>query len=497
MAWSHVQQLCEGRLADRGVTALRAGMDGRARCVLVEPRYVCKDYRNLYGRFYAKKFLERSGYCSRLHFFSSPALTVEEAVFEPERFREAYLGYSVIQPIRLGCLGRTVVDPFKTIKPPGELWCLSTAFKSHINGAEYEVKGYPYFSQSAEAMVCAHAALWGVCRYLSERYSAYGEILPYDLIELTNSSLGRRVPYRGMMFSDYSEILSAFGCHPELIMPKDTGQADWAKDRAAFHDIYSYVESGFPVLASFNGHVATLIGHTLRQDVGSHQPDEGTSFYNSFALVKQFVVVDDNYFPYRLLGYQADPDNYGVALKSGMPRYPSIESLYAAVVPLPEKAFLTPRKARKLAYAFWGKNRGKLDQAVKEAGGAAADPLIARTFLTSSVAFKAQKRLCCLPQGDRPAGWLARFQADWLARFPVDLNLPHFVWIMEVSPLSLYNQGLCVGEIVLDASANEYECEPIYARMGRMLIFGGQEKTQAAGLCGFPLYTHNLGERNA
>lgn len=487
-AWQRIQTLCGGRLGRRGVDRLRDGVDGHVKSVLVEPQYVCRDYRDLYGRFYSKKFLERSSYCSRLHFFSDETVTVQGAVFDPGAQRDAYMGYSVIQPVSPGSVGRTVVDPFKIGMSQEGFWCLRTPFIAHINGAEYQVEAYPYFSQSAEAMVCAHAALWGVCRYLSARYPAYGEIHPYNLIEMTNPSLGRRAPYRGMTFSDYSEILSAFGCHPQIVMPGGQQQEDWTRDTEAFQDVYAYVESGFPVLASFRGHVVTLIGHTCRPGVADHKPDAGTRFFNSFALVKRFIAVDDNYFPYRLLGYRSDPDNYGKAFAKVLDPVPAIESLYAAVVPLPEKAFLTPGRARKLAYLYLKQIRSKIDEAVQGAGGDAGEPLIARLFLTSLVGFKDRKRLACF---DRPG-----FPADVMAQFALDLNLPHFVWVMQVSPLTLHNQGWCVAEVVLDASANEYESQPVYIRVGRTLIRGGQEKVVSAGLWRFLQYTHNLGERD-
>lgn len=33
-------------------------------------------------------------------------------------------------------------------------------------------------------MVCAHAAIWGTCRYLSQKYPSYRELYPYDIQDL-------------------------------------------------------------------------------------------------------------------------------------------------------------------------------------------------------------------------------------------------------------------------------------------------------------------------
>lgn len=68
---------------------------------------------------------------------------------------------------------------------------------------------------------------------------------------------------------------------------------------------------------------------------------------------------------------------------------------------------------------------------------------------------------------------------------------------MEISPLSLHKKGLCLGEVVLDASTSADECEYIYMRIGKTVFRGGQSKTNSAGLMSFCQYTHNLGDRDA
>ena len=149
---------------------------------------------------------------------------------------------------------------------------------------------------------------------MSERYHEYRELYPYDFIRMTGDTEGRRVPYRGMTYSDYSKILSQFGCHPAIIRPKGTEvhiasvkSRDWTKDRDTFFDLYSYVESGFPVLTSFGGHVVNIIGHTMSGDLPSGAVQDKHGFYNSSYLVDRYIVVDDNFFPYRLLAFSGAP----------------------------------------------------------------------------------------------------------------------------------------------------------------------------------------------
>ena len=484
-AWAKVKAICP-HLTKWGIKTLRDGLDAVARTIIVEPRYICRDYRDLYSQFYSKKFVERPSWCHRLHFFVESNITDDVLVLRGDEplVQKSYIGYSVIQPIRTHCIGRTVLDPRKL---GINHHVLKTPMRVRVNGVELHVEGYPYMSQSGEPTICAHAAMWGICRYLSERYPAYAEVHPYDLIEMTGSTRGRRVPYRGMTYEDYCQILSSFGCHPVFVRPKGTTQTDWTKDREAFYNIYSYVESGFPVMASFVRHAASLVGHTLSKTMVDTRKEYG-DFYNSFCLVPNFVVVDDNFFPYRLLGHAGHADNYGEKFQE--PPKPSIDSIYGAVVPLPEKAYMPPDRARKLSYVYFSMPDVQfvLAKVQKELGIKPDDPMIARSFLTSSIAFKARKRLHLIGGSKQTP--------DKLAGLPVGLNLPHFIWVMELRPLSCYNDGQCLAEVVLDASANADECEYIYLRVGRTVLRGDKlAEPDPGALLKYPQYTHNLGER--
>lgn len=490
-AWENVRQLCPD-LSEWGAGILKSGLNGHVASILVEPHYMCKDYRNIFGHFYSKKFVERSPASTRLHFFSKSHLSVSDVLLRNEENAKEYIGFSVIQPAlnqHTGrCLGRTIIDPMKCGHKQETLFCLRATFKVHLQGADYAVCGYPYMTQSGEAIVCAHSALWGVCRYLSERYREYAEVYPYNLVQMTGDTNGRRVPYRGMLYTDYSTILSNFGCHPVICKPRTFPCTDWLKDKIAFQNIYSYVESGIPVLMSFRGHVATVIGHTVRADLAYDSPDEH-GFHDSYALVKQYVVIDDNFFPYQLLGSHGDDVgvNYGKRFEKQLTPFPSKETVYAAVVPLPEKAFMEPHIARTIGTDFFGHKQIKpiLSQLITDLNKG-TDPLITRLFLTTSNAFKKRKRSLL----DEAAG----ANIDPLSQFPLRLSLPHFIWIMEISPLSLYQNRRVVGEVVIDASADFHERGLIYARLGNRLFFGNKFSTEPQAKSTFVQYTHNLGE---
>jgi hypothetical protein len=483
-AWELLRQRCP-TLSEWGVQTLREGLDGHAQSIILEPFYTCKDHRNLYSNFYSKKFLEVTSNCNRLHFFSRANVKPKDLLTNEDEFKKDYIGFSVIRPVNIRCLGRTVIDPYKIGKGLKEgYYLLRAAFKARINGAVFEVCGYPFTAQDADATLCAHSALWGVCRYFSERYTHYRELFPFDFIRMTENSKGRAVPYRGMTYTDYCKILSDFGTYPIYrVLQKRDATDQVITDPEAFQDLYSYVESGFPVLASLRlpaggSHVVSLIGHTLDSNKA---PGVTAGFVDSSHFLKQFVAVDDNFFPYQLLGYEGDLENYGAYYDEGGGAV-GIEHVYMMTCPLPEKVFLPAEDARKKAL----KHCEKFLSYLKLTGG---EPFVTRLFVTNSASFKKRKLADAKRESDRAASLV------------LSLHLPHFIWVMEVSPMEAYRNGKCTAEVVLDATAGAAEEAMIYIRIGKQMHFAGATTTISKKIEDapeqFPQYTHNLGEKDA
>ncbi|MEK7794411.1 MAG: hypothetical protein AAB353_07770 [Candidatus Hydrogenedentota bacterium] len=248
------------------------------------------------------------------------------------------------------------------------------------------------------------------------------------------------------------------------------------------------MESGFPILTSFGGHVVIIVGHTNATTIDDSAKTENTGFYNSAWLVNRYVVVDDNFFPFQELGYRRDSRYYGNHYRE-LSNLPSIDGIFAAVVPLPEKAFLPPKHARNYCYSFLNTKEAKseIDSVRARLGISSNDKLVTRTFLTSSVPFKKRKAQIALNYYGHGI--------DLCSLHPVDLNLPHFIWVMEISTLSKHIDGFCIGEIVLDASAGAVDCKPIYARIGESLFREGERGADTAqSLLCYKQYSHNLGE---
>ncbi len=468
--WDQLLQICP-KLVHWGGDILKKGLSDYVKTIVYEPFYICKDHRNLFSSFYSKKFVTISPYCERLHFFNDSISDLHHLKCYPEEYCESYMGYSVIRPIYNRCLGRTVIDPYKIGKKLERgYFLLRTKFYPHISGNIFPVYGFPYISQDTEATVCAHSSLWGICRYLSQRYSAYKEIYPFDLVNMTDTTLGRTSPYRGMTYLDYSKILTEFGTYP-LIIRLRTMDTDTNPDK--FKELFTYIESGFPIIASFGGHAVTIIGHTYDPNKPVKAED---GFIDNSSFLKHFIVIDDNIFPYQKLGFKDDAENYGQF-------YPeqnySIQSIISAVCPLTEKVYLLSSHARKCAINVF--------KSIISENKSFSDEYVTRLFITSSNAF-IRKKLLQSVDFDKNI-------IDDINYFVSNISLPHFIWVMEFSNTSNYKNKKVTAEIVIDATSSKLEdTKYIYARLGNVIYFNGQSEKILQAPTTFDQYTHNLGE---
>ena len=113
---------------------------------------------------------------------------------------------------------------------------------------------------------------------------------------------------------------------------------------------------------------------------------------------------------------------------------------------------------------------------------------VTRLFVTTNTAFK-RRKLETNVFTDKSG------KIDVLSYYVSEFNLPHFVWVMELSPIDLYKKGICTAEIVLDATSNIHESVVIYMRIGNTLVVDGLQRKYDGNPKQFRQYTHNLGEK--
>jgi hypothetical protein len=423
-SWDALLGLAKPELDRRGLDRLQPLLAADCRAVVVERHYIDKDYRDTFSHFHSKRFSTPPSRCLRLHFFSNP-ITETELTSDAAAAQEGYLGYAVIRPTKPNCIGRTLIaHRVRTDKAAHLSLCREEVL---LLGTKLPVEGFPFISQDADATVCAQSALWMLLRYYSNRYSWYSEILPFQITNLANQhALGNRVyPSTGLHSWQLAEALRLQRFSPVVYSRNQYG--------ARFdHLLYTYIESGLPLMITVPEHVVVAYGHA--SDYSRTRPGTPADFAYSSHFNRAFVISDDNHFPYQML-HAGGP----VGPRDSRYAWNQIEEF---IVPLPEKVFLTAEHVQ-----------AAIETILKHPGtGIAAlspslsvRPLLLRLFLTNSKSFK--RRLRERGMGHPTVEQIYR-----------QLPMPHFVWVCEIADYAEYSaERKVLGEVLWDATRNAYE----------------------------------------
>lgn len=396
-----------------------------AKSVIIEFNYECKDYKNSYHNFYSKKFTEYKRKCSRLHFFDVD-LDIDKIWALDDNYAANYIGYIVLRPLDRFSIGRTMLNPSLVGVKDATLFTCDN--EVNLLGSKFKIEAFPFMGQDTDVTVCAHASIWMILRYFSQRYNYYPEIRPFEIACLTKDvSLGRLLPSKGLTMSQISEIISNYGMHPDLCIRNYSKNFDKI--------LYYYIESGIPIIASVaNKHALAIFGHctNLNFEALIEYDYKGFKYFNSADLINGFVVNDDNYLPYRYLLKKKTAGD-----KVSEYHYSEIDSFIA---PLNEKIYLSAEEMETLALSIISHPTLGFKQHTKRFKD---DKLILRMFLTSSRRYKHFRRRNPVYAG--------------IEKFYIELPMPRFIWVVEISTVGKYREGKVVGEIIFDSTANKYD----------------------------------------
>lgn len=453
-------------LSDSLMSLLCKNMSDKIRSIVVEYPYVDKDYRSTYYSFYSKRHRIYDKFCFRLHFFEKLVASEKDI----KEAKESYLGSIILRPTEVATLGRTLLSP-SAIKG-FEGYICETLYKNNLDGIELSVRSFPHIMQDTDVTVCAHAVCWMIARYYSERYCVYPERLTYDIASaIKDVSFGRTIPSRGITLGQVSEVLNSIGFHPELFIRElyKNDEPDF------FHDIlYSYVESGIPVVAAMHKkeHAVAILGHgILRSAVDAIRDLEwNKQFISARHCCPSFVINDDNRLPFNFICEdEGSGDSYRLSDVDGF------------AVPLYEKMYLSADNILKI-YPKWAS--GNLVQLENH------PTYVSRVFMTSSRSYK--RSLAMSEDMD-----------SLLRKAQIELPMPKFIWIVELSEPLLYDQKKVNYRWIVDATANPYEKFPflLIHDSGKMIIYDRTYRDKiyevdfTRALSPFAIYENNLRRR--
>lgn len=467
-AWTKLKRLLDSGTDSAVVeNILRHVRILNARSYVFEDPYIDRDYSNDYSQFYSRTFRTHERSCKRVHFFLddiSPLLrrplSSDQLSELGERAEQSYLGFCVVRPLSHAPIGRTVLSAHTRNGFDLEATVTCRAeFKTHLLGIPLSVTGTSFLQQDTRVGACAQVAIWTGTRHMHARHGynwvSVADITSYSKPPSVTEAASLPNASDGLSSNAMVRAISSAGYQPLVLPELDIAQA-----------ILPYVESGIPVILGLNlgsslGHAVTVVGRVFAKQ---RDPTNRAIDY-----VPAFVVHDDQSGPYMWLPTDEHASTTYSFIDDTIKYHGSTGSNelnvgcngVLAIALMPTQVFSTAARAEhnarsRIKETLEGLSKvrralvksdlsvhelhmNELETAYKE------DAIVLRTYLTSAAGYRRH-----LAQGSA---------SDDLKEALLDLHLPHFTWVTEISTIDSYNQsspGLrrIYGHTVTDATSS-------------------------------------------
>lgn len=419
--------------------------------IVQEMYYIDRSYRDTYYMYFSNQHFTVKRYSRRLSFFfgeyDSLAYFAEDKETE-ERLSEGFIGSCVINPLVVGSIGKTLINPrFFLDSHVRPVYVRISDFKLNIYGRALTVKAFPYRMQDEETMRCAEVTLLNLLEYYSNSYVDYRTVVPSEIIENEQKhSYERVLPARGINYMVLTKVLSEFGFSPRLynISAIDSYRYSYVGQKDELRRwLHYYIESGIPVAVNLvprdiagTAHSIVCIGH------GRAKPELKKKAYkkrwlawgdrqdshpliNSADFYEDYVVVDDNQPIYQVRNFDS------LSLFSDM----RVENL---AVPLYKRMFLdAPNAYTTIRSLLHSKTFG-----IEEWEGGflqKGENVVIRLFMASSRSYKDYR--------------MHTMKEPFVKQLYTLIPMPRFVWVCELYRLNDYEDLSAFGEVVIDATS--------------------------------------------
>lgn len=431
----------------------------------VEYPYVDKVFRSSYYQYYSTKHARYLRDCVRLSIFDK--VISEDQFRDKSQFdylRNSFKGYLIIRPTLPNIFGHSMISP--TVINRNDFSCCLGKDNVLVNGLKLTIDAFPHSKQDIEHLTCAETTIWTIMQYFGNKYFDYKPILPAQIINtLSNFSYERLIPSKGLTINQISYALKHFGFGPRIYSIHSYN--------STFSKILNiYIESGIPIIAALEnssiGHAVVLIGRVNHRlsDLPSlpvRTLNNGLKIKNLDDANKDFVIIDDNDFPYQLANI-VSPTSYYIN-----PQFNNCQ-ITNFVAPLYSKIYLEAYQAQELI---------PLILEHPDYGLISPDVIITRLFLTSSRSFKYEINQLAL-------------NSD-VKELILKTSMPKFIWICELSEENLFKNGQAKGMIVLDATEGNLTSFLFILYPDKIIYYNDSQINQLTISPGtFNIYNNNL-----
>jgi hypothetical protein len=246
--------------------------------IVVEPKYVDRDYLEDYSGYYVRCFASYDRHCVRFHFFTcefneddfTAILAGTASSAAQGSLQDSYAGFLVARPLPRAIVGRTCLATYA--REGRRLFPGLISVDVSLFGIQLQVQSVPFQEQDQVTSACATSALWSAF-YVSAR--KFGHAIPSP-VEITKGATtvmpirSRSLPNTdGLTVEQMAHAVRQVGLEPLYLRPTTPDML-----RAIVH---AYSSASIPVLLIFalfrqdldgswavvGHHAATVTGYSL------------------------------------------------------------------------------------------------------------------------------------------------------------------------------------------------------------------------------------------
>jgi hypothetical protein len=300
---------------------------GIAKFIVIEQKYINRDFLSDYTLYYAKCFEDYPKHCKRLHLFTykepidknSFAKLLDYALLhddeQSEKFWKNYLGYMVVKPIPITVIGTTVLKTYQISidKDIRKYWGCRD-YKINLFGTTQSIVSLAFQEQDMVVSACATTSIWTTLQKSSHIHLSLIKTPSEITVDAgtVESKIGvRTFPNKGLNIRQMCRAIKASGLDPEIRdgdveMKIDIGDNQTTKTIKNLYIkkiINAYHPLGIPIIIvllipekdKYYLHAVTVVGHRSKRESGK-KPDEKITWRAE--LIKKLYVHDDKFGPF-------------------------------------------------------------------------------------------------------------------------------------------------------------------------------------------------------
>lgn len=435
-------------------------LEGKTLSVILHKDYKDDVTRDQISIYKAHSYLNHRIECVRLILFD---IAINLSYFTSNGYHDilekALIGTIILRPFRVGNVGLSLLNPSK-IKVDG--YIRTCPLYLSVLGNKFKFLGFPYMEQDYTIMTCSETASYLMIYYFGNNYPEYRVWMPSEIYEVLKSvSENRIVPSSGHDIRNIQKL---------LVKAKLSPIRYEFNDKTSFNRIlYTYIESGVPVMVTLSDHIVIAIGHTnqfqneseAREKINLHVERlklDGKKLYivNGADIHDEYIFMDDNHAPY--CSFKVDDlykehknkqKNSKAKFISSIQYKKDLEAKrddLELVVPLYNRILLTVEEMQIAAKQIFRRApriiNDLLTQYYKEDptwGTKIENPIYYRIYIANSSSYKKCKIDNSTTEDDYSKHYLSG-------------KHPRFIWVIELSSISDHLQGKARAEFLFDST---------------------------------------------